>query len=454
MSATFESLPISKAYAERLKEWNITEPTRVQEEAIPVLTEGKDAIVQSQTGTGKTLAYVLPLLQRIDPSEKKLQALVLVPTRELGAQIAQVAERLTEGSDVRVQLLIGGAAIGRQIEKLRLHPQIVVGTPGRILELIKVKKLSLHFVRSIVLDEADQILELGGMQEVESVIRSALRDRQLSFFSATIPGGVQQLADRWMKDPVRIQVQPEKKAAETLKHFFVVCEDRERIDTLRRLVRTLEPKAGIVFTNEVDKFGEVLTKLKYAGLEIEGLYSDAGKQERAKVMKDFREGRIPLLLATDVAARGIDIPDVTHVFHFDLPIDADHYVHRSGRTGRMGREGTVVSLCTPRQQFIIEKFTKALNIDIAKRMLFEGKLLAPDQLPERLVRQQGKPKAAGSAPLTRSGITGTAQSSKPTPAKAIPPAKPVRETPRQKAEREAAKKNKGAPKWLKEKREQ
>lgn len=395
MAQTFEAFHLHKDVLHNLKAMNITTPTPVQEQAIPLLLEGRDLIAESQTGTGKTLAYLLPILQKLDPASKKLQALILVPTRELGSQISQVLEQVTEGMDITSQLLIGGAAISRQIDRLRLHPQIAVGTPGRILELIKIKKLSMHHVRTIIVDEADQVFEQGEGQEVEAVIRSALRDRQLCFFSATIPNGVRNLADRWMKDPASVQVQPQQKTAETLEHLYVISDERDRLDMLRKLVRALEPKSGIVFTNQVDDIGGILARLKYVGLSIEGLYGEAGKQERAKVMKDFRDGKIQLLLATDVAARGLDIPDVTHVFHFDLPVDADHYVHRSGRTGRMGKEGTVISLVAPQQMFILEKFSKSLGITFERKMLYEGKLVSLSDLPKRTLQRKSAEETRG-----------------------------------------------------------
>lgn len=402
MTTTFERFDLNKELLHNLRAMKITSPTSVQEQAIPALLEGRDLIAESQTGTGKTLAYVLPILQKTDPALKKLQALVLVPTRELGAQVSQVISAAAEGTDISSQLLIGGAAIARQIDRLRLHPQIAVGTPGRILELIKLRKLSMHNVRTIVIDEADQVFDQGEGQETEAIIKSAMRDRQLCLFSATLPEGVRRLAGRWMTDPVSVQVKPEQRTAETLEHLYVVSEDRERIDTLRKLVKAVEPAAGIVFTNQVDDFGAILAKLKYAGLSIEGLYSEAGKQDRAKVMKDFRDGRIQLLLATDVAARGLDIPDVSHVFHFDLAVDADHYVHRAGRTGRMGKQGVSISICAPHQLFILEKFTKALGVSFEKRMLYEGRLVSPSELPKRTL--QKKSAEEGRGPLGRAPV--------------------------------------------------
>ncbi|RAV04053.1 DEAD/DEAH box helicase [Paenibacillus sp. YN15] len=435
---TFEALPLRKALIQNVRSMNITEPTPIQQEAIPVILEGRDLIAQSQTGSGKTLAYALPVLERIDPALKKQQALILVPTRELGAQIFRVMEQAAKDTGAEVQLLIGGASISRQIDRLRLHPQVVIGTPGRVLELIKLRKLSMHHIKTIIVDEADHIFEQGEGREVETVIKSAMRDRQLCFFSATIPDPVRQLADRWMRDPVSVQIEPEHKTASTLTHLYVVTSERERIDTLRRLVKTLEPRSGMVFTNQVSDFGEILAKLQYAGLSIEGLYSEAGKQDRAKVMKDFREGRLQLLLATDVAARGLDIPEVTHVFHFDLPVDADHYVHRSGRTGRMGRQGVSVSLCAPNQLFILEKFSKSLGVDFEKRVLFEGRLSRQEELPKRLLHQlegSGQSGRGGRAPVV-DRTRGAAEARDSTPE--------LREEPREKGGRAVGASRQGA----------
>ena len=208
MSTSFEQLQIAQTYLDKLHQLGIGEPTPIQAEGIPVLLQGKDAIIQSQTGTGKTLAYLLPALERIDPAQKQLQVLVVVPTRELGMQIMQEIEKLTSGGPIRSQSLIGGAAAARQVEKLRLHPHIVVGTPGRLLELMKIRKLTLHHVKIGIVDEVDQVFELGSMQDVEAVLKGMLRSSQMVFVSATIPQSTEQAAGRWLKDPVIIKINP------------------------------------------------------------------------------------------------------------------------------------------------------------------------------------------------------------------------------------------------------
>lgn len=396
VGSDFAALHIEPGYAARLKELGIETPTPVQAEAIPVILEGKDAVVQSQTGSGKTLAYALPLLQATDPAEKHVQAMVVAPTRELGMQIVRTFESLTDGTGIHVQQLIGGASIQRQVEALKKKPQIVVGTPGRILELLKLRKLSLHGVRQLVVDEVDQVFELGGMKETETILRGLRRDKQVLFFSATIPPRMMEAIERWMQEPVFVRINPAERTSPTIEHYYVVSEERDKLDTLRRLVRTYSPKAAIVFIGDTEDIGETVAKLRFMGLSVEGLYGDAFKLDRVQAMQRFREGKVQLLLATDVAARGLDLPNVTHVIHLDPATDADAYVHRTGRTGRMGRRGTAFSIVTPKEEFIMDKFSKALGIRIERRTLYYGKVLSPEE-EGQLRRGRGKKPAAASA---------------------------------------------------------
>jgi len=385
MKPSFEQLHVDVSYVETLTRMGITEPTPIQEEAIPALLSGQDVIAQSATGSGKTLAYVLPALHNIDPDDKHVQVMIIVPTRELGMQIVQVVQKLTEGGSIRIQPLIGGASLSRQVDKLKEHPHMVVGTPGRIKELIQMRKLSVHFVKTVIVDEVDQVFELGNMQEVEAVLKAMLKSKQVAFFSATMPPRILETAERWMQDPIKVQIKLKQPAHE---HLYVVCEERDKIDMLRRLVRHYNPLAAIVFINDTDDIGEVLAKLQYVGLSVAALYGDSGKQERAKVMQDFRNNKFQLLLATDVAARGLDIEGVSHVINLDPPLDADHYVHRIGRTGRMGRKGTAISIVTPKQTFIMKKFSQSLHVPFHKKVLYGGNILNPEELPARKKRLQ------------------------------------------------------------------
>lgn len=487
MEISFEQLLAGTGYASTLRELGLTHPTPIQVAAIPALREGKDAIVQSQTGTGKTLAYLLPALERIDPQQKQLQVLVLVPTRELGMQILQDVERLTVGGPLRAQSLIGGAALSRQVEKLKLHPHIAVGTPGRVLELLKLRKLSLHHVRTVVVDEVDQVFDLGSMHEVEALFKGMLRTSQIVFVSATIPDALVETAGRWLKQPEHLHIDPQQRTAETIEHLSFMCEERNKIDTLRRLVRLINPPSAIVFINATADVAEVVGKLQFVGLSIEALYGEAGKQERARVMNAFRERRFQLLLATDIAARGLDIAGVTHVFHLDPAPNADYYLHRVGRTGRMGRKGTAISIITPKEQFILDKFQKQLGIVIAPKAMYEGRIVDPAQdrsaatmRSRREARQGGAPAtarthssartdaappgagaaAAGASRGRADAAAGRSSGGAGSPARGAaraggsggPGAAPRAGAPAQrKAERERDRKNKGAPKWLKDK---
>lgn len=378
--SAFEELGVSPVLAETLARHGITEPSPIQRQAIPAVLDGRDMLAQSQTGTGKTLAYLLPLLTRIDAEAKELQAIVLAPTRELGVQIAAEIEKYGGPAGIRGQALIGGASISRQVDRLKLHPHIVVGTPGRIVELLRLRKLKLHRVRSIVIDEADQMFALGGAKEAEEVIEGALRDRQLLFFSATLPGDVRRMAGRWMKEPAEIEIDPGQRTASGIEHLVFVCEERDRIDTLRRLLRLYEPRSALAFVNDLDLIAEVAEKLKFAGLSVEALYGDAPKQERTTLLGRFRAGKVRTLLATDVAARGLDIEGLTHVFHLQPALDADHYVHRAGRTGRMGRNGWSVSIATPQELFILRKFEKQLGIVIREKAMYKGEVVEPNEV--------------------------------------------------------------------------
>ncbi|WP_152396882.1 DEAD/DEAH box helicase [Paenibacillus guangzhouensis] len=435
MTTSFTDLHIDAELVERLRAERIETPSSIQEAAIPVVLTGKDLIAQSQTGTGKTLAYLLPMLQRINPSLKQVQALVLAPTQELAMQIFREAEMYGEPLGITVQSLIGGAASKRQIEKLRLHPQLIVGTPGRVLELIGLRKLKMHEVRTITVDEVDQMFKLGAAGDTEAIFKSALRDRQLLFFSATMPEEVRNIADAWMNEPVEIGIQPEQKTSSTLSHVYFETEERNKIDTLRRIIRSYKPKSAIVFVNDIESIAEWVAKLQFVGLSVEPLYGEANKQERMNVLRRFREGRIQLLLATDVAARGLDIKELPMVINFDLPISSEHYVHRAGRTGRMGRKGLAVSIVTPREKFIIDKFMRQLDIVIEPQAMYQGKVFNPESARSADESNRQNQGARAKSPVKKAGPKS--------------PAKPQPSKP--KRDRDRDRKNAGAPKWLKAK---
>lgn len=395
MSTTWSSLAVSAEIARLLQEQAINEPTPVQAEAIPLLLDGKDVIAHSQTGSGKTLAYLIPALQRIDPARKQVQAVVIAPTQELAMQIVQVARTYGEPLGIRIQPLIGGAALKRQVEKLKEHPQLIIGTPGRMHELLKQRKLKLHEVQTVIIDEADQVFELGSTRDVEELLRSSGKTKQLAFFSATYPQAMAELEAVWMNDPVRVAINPGQRVAASVEHQFIVCDKRDKVETARKLIRLLEPRSALLFLNDTDNISNWQAKLSYGGFTVEAIYGDADKVRRALTLERFRNGSCQLLLATDVAARGLDIEELPLVLNLDPAVDADHYVHRAGRTGRMGRPGTVITLITPDQLFIMDKFGKQLHIDIRQMAMSHGRLRDAAEL-----RQTGR---GGADQAARSG---------------------------------------------------
>ncbi|MBW4081024.1 DEAD/DEAH box helicase [Paenibacillus sp. S150] len=482
--ASFAAIGIQEDLVARLSEFGITDPSPVQEQTIPLLLEGRDVLAASQTGTGKTLAYLLPLLQGIHPEQRVVQKLVLAPTQELAMQILREAERYGAERGIKVMGLIGGAAIKRQIDKLREHPQLVVGTPGRIRELIGLRKLKMHEVTTIVIDEADQMFQLSGAGEVAKIVSSALRTRQLVMLSATIGPETKALASREMKNPAEIGIDPGVMTAQSLEHHYVVTEERGKIDMLRRVIRHYNPERAIVFVNATDDIAEVTAKLNHLGLTAAALYGDADKVTRSNVLSRFRDGRFRVLVASDVAARGLDIEKLTLVVSFDPAFDSEHYVHRAGRTGRMGRRGLSVTIVTEQQTFIMRKFAKELDIRLEEKEMVGGKVLAADEDRSEYRGGTGSGRREGSGPRTggpaaRSGkpqvrtaaAGGGAAASAPPPGTAAGGevrreqqrrspgpaagtrggAAPAGKARGSSAEREKNRKNKGAPKWLKDK---
>ncbi|MCG7410038.1 DEAD/DEAH box helicase [Paenibacillus sp. ACRRX] len=431
MTVSFTDLQVDAGLVERLQARDIHTASPIQAEAIPAALQGKDVLAQSQTGTGKTFAYLLPLIMRLQADEKRTQAAVIAPTQELAMQIVREAEALLEGSDTIVQPLIGGAALHRQVDKLKLRPQLVVGTPGRIRELVEMKKLKIHEVNTIVVDEVDHVLQKGGASDTDIILNRAKRDRQLLFFSATLPADVKRLAEKWMHEPVAIGIEPDKRVADSIEHLFFVTEERDKIDLLRRLVRHWKPKQAIVFVNDSQMIGEWESKLSYTQLSVGSLYGDAPKQERVNVLRRFREGEFQLLLATDVAARGLDIPELPYVFSLQPALNAEHYVHRSGRTGRMGRQGVSVSIITERERFIIRKFERELHIPIKERSFYDGRISEAEADHLRAKPRTAKPSFTSDKPSREKVVRDKGSNG-----------------------RHRDRKNKGAPKWLKEKQNQ
>jgi ATP-dependent RNA helicase DeaD len=361
------------------KDFGYSTTTHVQLSAMPRISDGSDVMIQSYTGTGKTLAFLLPIFEAIDEESTAVQAVVVAPTRELAMQITREAERLCVGGDIRVMPLIGGANPARQAERLKFKPpHIVIGTPGRLAELEGNRVLRLRKCRIVVVDEIDQCMQDSFVEHLEYVFTGCPRDRQIVFVSATGDNdAVRAYAQKWMRVPELLRVVGQRKVPSNLEHFCTIVPARMRIDVLRRLMTTKDaPKQAICFVDDPRRVDIVCERLFEMKLAAGALRGNAHKLERAEVLRLFRKGAVPLLVTTEVAARGLDVPEVTHVFNLDLPTDADHYVHRAGRTGRAGAKGIVVSIATAETAFVIAKFEKELGLEIT-RMEPRGGIYAP-----------------------------------------------------------------------------
>lgn len=365
---------LNETLQEKWAKANFTYEMPIQTQLIPHMLDGSDIVAESPTGTGKTLAFVLPILQKVNPSLKQTQALIIVPSQELGMQIVEVFREWTEGTDISVTQLIGGANMQRQIEKLKKKPQIVVGTPGRLQELMKSKKLKMHEIKIVVLDEGDQLLSREHRTTVKGLI-DATMERQLVVASATITEEIELVAERLMKNPVRIQVTAEEIPAKgEVIHSFVKTEIRDKTELLRRLSH-LEGMRGLAFVNSLDQLLMKESKLTYRDAPIVSLHSEMKKDERKKALDDFKNGKVRILIATDVAARGLDISGLTHVIHVDVPHSIEQYLHRSGRTGRAGKDGEVLTLLAYHDEKTYKKWTKELPSKPLQKVWHQGKLI-------------------------------------------------------------------------------
>lgn len=379
MTNSFNTLKLDSNLIEGLKKQSIKEPTNIQIKSIPPSLQNKDIIGESQTGSGKTLAYLLPIFQKIHTDKKEMQAIILAPTHELAMQIHKQIKILSENSMMEVTStpIIGEVNIKRQIEKLKTKPHIIVGSPGRILQLIKKRKISAHTIKTIVIDEADKLLDENNLNSVKEVIKTTMRDRQLMAFSATINEKTLNTAKTLMKDPEIIKVKEENIDNPNITHMYFVTEHRNKIETLRKLIASVKPKKAIVFINKSEEIKLTTLKLQYHHMKAYGIYGTASKEERKKALEGFRNGKFNILVASDLAARGLDVNNITHIFNLDLPKDPKEYLHRAGRTGRAGNSGMTLSIITKENISLIKKISKNFNIKIEEKSIFKGSIVKP-----------------------------------------------------------------------------
>lgn len=387
---SFEEIGIHSRLIEALEKEGIVEPTEIQISTIPLILNNQDVAGQSQTGTGKTLAYLLPILQRIDLTKRENQALILTPTHELALQVHRQVQSLSQHLDrtLTSAAIIGNVNITRQIEKLKEKPHLIVGSAGRILELIQKRKISSQSLKTIVLDEADQLLDEKNIQTVQSVVKTALKSTQILLFSATLSQENIERASSFLKDPVVQSATPTAMVVPTINHQHFMCEQRDKLELLRKLVHHLKPGRALIFINKSEEIEKTVERLKYHGLEAESISGSSQKESRRKAIGDFRTGKTPLLVASDLAARGLDIKNITHIFNLDIPEDPQLYLHRVGRTGRAGKSGVAISLVTQRELQFLHKIENALKISIPLQKLSYGKVLNAPQPKERQNRKR------------------------------------------------------------------
>jgi ATP-dependent RNA helicase DeaD len=386
----FKELGLSPDIQQALDELGYEDPTAIQEQAIPELLGGHDVIGQAQTGTGKTAAFGLPLLQYLDPANEEVQAIVMTPTRELCIQVTQALRSYAEHLDIEIVAVFGGAPIRSQQSQLRSGAHVVVATVGRMMDLMQRRSLVLTSARYVVLDEADEMLDLGFIEDVEKILRMCPSGRQTALFSATMPPPIQKLAEGYMYDPTTISITPETLTVDKIQQAYVEVPAKEKAARLVELLKTEEPEQAIIFTRTKIGATKLEKTLKDKGLDVKALHGDLSQGVRDGVMISFKDHRVRLLVATDIAARGLDVDHVTHVINYDVPNSSETYVHRIGRTGRVGRTGRAITFVTPEQKDEIARIERDVKTKIGEWETPEERLehAPPPRRRERAPRRE------------------------------------------------------------------
>lgn len=358
----FEELNIDERILRAIEDMGFEETSPIQTQAIPAVCEGIDVVGQAQTGTGKTAAYTIPMLMKINPQIKKSQAIVLCPTRELAVQVTEEIRKLAKYmSDIKVLPVYGGQEIVRQIKSLKTGVQIIVGTPGRVMDHMRRKTVKFDNINMVILDEADEMLDMGFREDMETILTDTPQDRQTVMFSATMPKAIMDIARNFQKDAKVIKVVRKELTVSNIEQFYYEVRPKNKTEVLCRLIDIYNPRLSVVFCNTKRQVDELISELKGRGYFADGIHGDMKQQQRDRVMDDFRSGKVDILIATDVAARGIDVDDVDMVFNYDIPQDEEYYVHRIGRTGRAGRSGMALSFISGKEVYKlkdIERYCK------------------------------------------------------------------------------------------------
>ncbi|WP_096188378.1 DEAD/DEAH box helicase [Evansella halocellulosilytica] len=360
MPHNFERFQLAPFLIEALKHQNISLPTEIQERLIPAIKKGMDVIGQSQTGTGKTLAFLLPIVDLIEADKKETQTVITAPTRELANQLIDELKKLTKFHDkeIKSQLIVGGTDRLRMIDKLKQRPHIVVGTPGRIADMIQKQALNVHHVRTFVVDEADQMLDMGFLEDVDRVAAQMGENLQMLVFSATIPEKLQPFLKKYLTNPRHVHVEPKETSPKKIEHWLVPDRDRDRKDILINIVKRLNPFLAVIFTNTKEAADEVYEALVGEGLNVDRLHGGISPRDRKKVMKRLQDADVQFLVASDLVARGIDVKGISHIVNFEIPKELEYYVHRVGRTARAGWDGIALTLIGRNDEAAISKLEK------------------------------------------------------------------------------------------------
>lgn len=363
----FSNLGISKALEKVLQENRITEPTPIQEHSIPVILKGKDVMAQAQTGTGKTLAFLLPILEKIDSNKGVVQGLIVTPTRELAIQITNEAKKLQEAKGINILAAYGGQDVEKQINKLKGGIHLVIGTPGRLEDHLRRKTINFKNLKTLVLDEADQILDMGFLHEIEEIINNSNKSRQTLFFSATLTKKVKSLSGRYMRKPEFIKIESKKVTLDEIQQIVIETTDRLKQDALCHAIDEHRPFMAIIFCRTKLRAQKLNEALIERGYDCDELHGDLSQAKRQRVMKKFRDLKLQFLVATDIAARGLDIEGMSYVFNYDVPEDAESYIHRIGRTGRAGKDGVAITFVAPKDQRTLADIEQGIEMKIQKQ---------------------------------------------------------------------------------------
>ena len=399
---SFKSLGVCDELIQALQKQGIKEPTPIQEQAIPVVFKGNDVIAKAQTGTGKTLAFLLPILQRVHTDVHQEQVLIIAPTRELVKQISDEAKEIGTILNVDILPLIGGKTIEAQLQQLGRRPQVILGTPGRLLDHAKRGSLHLDCIRRVVLDEADQMLHMGFLPDIENLISQTDANRQLLLFSATIPDKIRNLAKAYMSKPASVTAEGKHVTLESIDQRVYMMNPEEKTERLIKMIEEDNPFLAIVFCNKREGAVRLSYELTAAGLNIAEMHGDLTQGRRTQILRDFAKAKTQILVATDIAARGIDIEGITHVYNYDVPRDVDYYIHRIGRTGRAGNSGVAVTFATPQDESWLRRIEHAIQATLTKytkdgQIKTKGNASAA---PKR-AKSSGKPKITSSYQSTK-----------------------------------------------------